>query len=338
MKTFCLLTILCLGAGLASAQNPAAVQQADSWRWHDSIPVPATSSNAAPEFYSGETSDVGPQTLLQLKPRRTYVQASLDEQYFYTDNMFLTDHGKQGADVSITTIQAALAPSPYEFQGGLLAPRAGYQHQWFSYGLLDDDRVRTFNFTDSTYATNRLNKFDFNVQTVFSDVSWGWENWDFTAGLDFRQFLDSGNYREFYREAVPRWAMHRTFQITENKSILLGYEGDYRFTQTENPLPLEHRFYNDRTDHSLVLLGNWAVCPHFIVQPFYRLQYSYYPRGRTGREDWLNSFGLALNFPFTKNIALRTFVSCETLHTDGAYVQSYDKLDAGGGLNLTVRF
>ncbi|HEY5040750.1 MAG TPA: hypothetical protein VIK53_01985 [Verrucomicrobiae bacterium] len=120
--------------------------------------------------------------------------------------------------------------------------------------------------------------------------------------------------------------------------MVVGYEGDYRFTETQNPVPDNLGDYNNRTDHSFVLLGNWRLCPHSLVQPFYRLQYSYYPQVRQGRQDWLHSFGIALYFPITRKVALRTFVSCDTLNTDGPLVQSYDKFDGGGGLNLSMRF
>lgn len=322
----------------AIAQNPSAAQQADSWRLRELVPTANTSSNAAPEFYSGETSDVGPQTLLQMKRHHPMLEASADAQIFYTDNMFLANSVKQSADVIVSTARVALAPTA-EVADGQLTPRIGYQHQWFSYGVFGDDQVQVAKFKPVfPPRLTSIDAFDFNVMTVFSDVTWRWHNWDFSAGVDYRRFMDSDDYNEFYHEIAPRWAAHYTFQFTENKSIMIGYEGDYRFTETQNPIFLEKDNYNDRTDHSFVLVGNWRLCSHAIVQPFYRLQYSNFTHIRSGREDWLNSFGIALQLPFTQNIALRAFVSYDTLHTDNSYYQNYDKLDAGGGLNLTVRF
>lgn len=320
----------------ASAQNPAASQQADQWRLREMMQPSEVSSNAAPEFYNGETSDVGPQTLLRMK-KRHWLEAFADEQLFYTDNMFLAERGRQDANVLVSTVHVALAPT-FNFEDGRLTPRLGYQHQWFSYGLLGGDDVQVATFNPIGVAFKSMDVFDFNVQTVFSDANWHWRNWDFTLGADFRRFLDSGSYDEFYNEIVPRWSVARTFQLCEKTSIVIGYEGDYRFTETQNPVPLNRDNYNDRTDHSLVLVGNWQLCAHASVQPFYRLQYSYYPEVSGGRKDWLNTVGVALNFPITRNIALRTFVSYETLNTDGAFAQSYEKVDIGGGLNLSVRF
>ena len=300
-------------------------------------------TNAVPEFYEGETADVGPQSVLQFKQRRTYVEASADEQYFFSDNVFLADQGKQGADVLVSTVSAALAPSPYQIAGGLLSPRLGYQQQWFSYGLLGSGTVHVYDpgKTPAIYYTG-ISKFDFNVSTIFSDVAWRWQNWTFILGGDYRRLLDSGNYDEFYHELVPRWSVGRAFSINETMSLFIAYEGDYRFTQSAPPAalhptsPVYPDTFNDRTDQGLVLVGNWQLCRHAILQPFYRFQYAHYTR--INRDDYLNSFGLALCCPITRQITLRTFVSYDIADTDGFYVQNYQSLNAGGGLNLTFRF
>jgi hypothetical protein len=349
MKNFVLsatgLGVLC-ATGSALAQNPAAGQQADAWRFQEKLQSANVSSNAAPELYSGETSDVGPQSLLELKPRRHFIRAFADEHLFYTDNIFLTDKGllvgtvQKGGDVLVSTLQVALAPDAFDVFGGKLSPEVGYQHQWFTYDMLNNDMVQiaVFNGTSATITTVPIHFFDFNVQTVFGGATWRKNNWDFSLGTDFRRFLDSGNYSEFYREIAPRWAAHYTFPLADNKSITVGYEGDYRFTTTPNAFAGNADDYNDRTDHSLVIAGNWWLCPHAGLQPFYRFQYSSFTHVLFGRQDVLNSFGLALQLPFTRNIALRTFLSYDILQTDGNYVQSYKKLDVGGGLNLSVRF
>jgi len=326
--------------GSAWAQNPAAGQQADSWRFRETLQSATVSSNAAPELYSGETSDIGPQSVLELKHRRQYLRAFADAQLFYSDNIFLGDQTKKGSDVLVNTIQAALAPDAFDLFGGHFSPQIGYQHQWFFYGLLSGGKILTSDVhpLPPPPVNSSLDVFNFNVQTIYVDGTWRWHGWDFSLGVDYRRFLDSGNYEEFYREIAPRWAAHYTLVIDDNKSITVGYEGDYRFTRTQNPLPLNSDDYNDRTDHSLVLVGNWRLCPHAILQPFYRLQYTSYTHILADRTDWLNSFGIALHFPITPNIALRTFISYDTMTTDGFFAQDYEKLDVGGGLNLSVRF
>jgi hypothetical protein len=335
--------LLC-ATGSSYAQSSSASQQADAMRFRETLRASEAVSNAVPELYAGETGDIGPQTPVDLKSRRHYVRAFGDAQLFYSDNVFLADKGLLtdknpiGSDVLVSTIQVALAPDAYDFLGGQLSPEVGYQHQWFTYGMLGNDHVQIVTFPQVSPQVVPINVFDFNVQTIFGGATWRWHNWDFSLGTDFRRFLDSGNYNEFYREIAPRWAAHYTFQLADNKSITVGYEGDYRFTTTQNPFPANTDDFNDRTDHSFVLVGNWWLCSHAELQPFYRLQYSSFTHVLQGRQDVLNSFGLALQLPVTENVALRTFINYDILQTDGQYVQSYNNLNVGGGLNLSVRF
>ena len=333
-----LFGVLLFTAFALQAQNPVATQQADAWRFHQQLSTHNPDTNAAPEFYSGETDDVGPQSLLRLKPHRHWLQAFADEQLFYTDNVFLGNQQRQSANVLVSTVEAALAPTDIEVDGGQLAPRVGYQHQWFSYGVLGSDDVLTASFNPTTIATNQLSRFDFNVQTIFADTTWSRGGWEFSLGVDYRRFLDSSSYDEFYREIVPRLAASYTLQLSANKSITLGYEGDFRATRTINPIVANGDDYNDRTDHGFVLTGNWQLCAHASLQPFYRLQYSYFTSNHPGRTDWQSTVGLVVNLPITRNMALRVFTSYDTLSTDGAFVTNYDKFDLGGGLNLSVRF
>ena len=334
---------LALAVGVARAQNPGVSAQVDSAQRLRSIQstLPGA-TNAVPEFYEGETSDIGPQSVLQVKRKRTWIEAFADEQFFFTDNVFLANHNPQSANVLISTVQAALAPSPFQAGDGLLSPRIGYQQEWFSYGLAGSDSVRVY----PSQKKINIDQFDFNAGTVFSDVAWRWQNWTFTVGGDYRRLLNSGDYSEFYHEFVPRWAVRRDFQLCDAFTLTVGYEGDYRFTESAPPFfsntvsstkPLIYPdTFNDRTDQSLVLVGNWQFCPHMIVQPFYRLQYSHYTQ--ITRDDWLNSLGLTLYCPVTQQISLRAFVGYDILNTDGFYVQDFQKLDAGMGLNLTVSF
>lgn len=336
-----LLTTATVLAGLpaAHAQMPNASQQVETLQTRHQLEEAAQSGLATnvPALYESEASDVGPQSVVQIKPRRTWIQAFADEQYFYTDNMFLGDHVKQGADVLVSTVQAAFAPTPFAFHDGQLAPRVGYQHQWFNYELAGADTVLVQDFNTGSIKNAGLDTFDFNASTVFGDMSWRRQNWLFTLGADFRQLLDSGSYSEFYREYVPRWSVRRDFNLTAATGISIGYEGDYRVTETAAPVPAGFgEDFNDRTDHSLVVVGSWRLCRHAILQPFYRFEYTHYTR--VDRDDLLHSFGLTLYCPLTKNVTLRGFVGYDDMNTDGVFAQNYEMLNAGGGLTLSVQF
>jgi hypothetical protein len=325
---------------IVRAQMPNASQQVDSLDQRRQIEQSAQSLNNitnVPALYEGETSDIGPQSVVVMKPRRTRIEAFADEQFFYTDNTLLANQSKMDADVLVSTIQAAIAPPPFEFHGGQVAPRIGYQHQWFNYDLAGHGTVFVYDANTGFFNAINLDALDFNVSTVFADAAWRKQNWVFTAGFDFRQLLDSGNYNEFYREYVPRWSVRREFPLSESIACSIAYEGDYRVTETKPPVPPNFpNGFNDRTDHSLVFVGSYRLCPHAFLQPYYRFEFTHYTQ--ISRDDLLNSFGLTLYCPITKQITLRTFASYDLMNTDGFYAQNYRKLDAGAGLNLTVQF
>jgi len=323
----------------ASAQMPNASQQVDSLQQRRQLEQAAqmmVATNGVPELYAGESSDMGPQSVIQTKPRRTYLAAFADAQYFYTDNMFLANQNKQGADVLVSTVQVALAPTPYEVQGGLLAPRLGIQEQWFNYGLARSGQISVYNFPTHTFKNVSLDAFDFNAMTVFTDAQWSKENWTFTLGTDYRRLNNAQSSDGFYKEYVPRWAARRDFITSDKTMISIGYEGDYRLTDTQNVPPANGGNFNDRTDHSLVIAGSWRLCRCAFLQPSYRFQYTHFTAAT--RDDYLNSFGLALYFPINDHVTLRTYVSYDNLKTDGFYVQNSETLNAGGGVNLRVRF
>ena len=323
----------------AFAQVPA-IQQVDSVQQRRQLDQSALDQNetsAAPELFAGETSDVGPQSVVKRAPRKSLFEASADVQFFHTDNMFLADSGKQSTEVLVSTVQFALAPTPYLLGDGQFSPRIGYRHQWFNYGLASDKSIDVFDFNTATFRTAKLSEFDFNVQTLFADARWQRGNWIFGTGFDYQRLLDSDGYDQFYRESVPRWEVRRIFRLCDSSALGIAYEGDYRFTDSDFPPLGADSDFNDRTDHSLVVNYSYALCAHAVVQPYYRFQYTRYTSGEN-RNDYLNTFGLALHCPVNRNIAFRAFVGYDILRTDSQIAQDYNKLDVGGGVSLIVRF
>ncbi len=321
---------LVLAVHKAAAQVPGAVDQIDSANQRrmaeQSARMNAAEETPAPELFPGESSDVGPQSVLRPKARKTWFEVLADVQYFYTDNMFLTEHNKQEAGVLASTAQFALAPSAYPLASGQFSPRIGYRHQWFDFGL---DGAKLNN------STVRLNQFDFNAQTLFTDAQWSYGNWILGAGFDFTRLMSTADYDEFYKEYVPRWTAQRLFPLCEQTVLSVGYEGDYRFSNGEDVFDTD---FNDRTDHGCFVLLTQTLCRHAIIQPYYRFKYTHFTAD-VDRQDYLHSFGVALYCFFTPQISLRAFAGYDHRDSDGVSAgQNYRKLDAGGGVNLTVRF
>jgi hypothetical protein len=325
-----LACILIFAVHEGTAQVPGALEQVDAAQQRrmaeQSARVGYHASESAPELFPGESSDVGPQSVLKIKARKTWFEAQADVQYFYTDNMFLTEHNKQETGVLVSTAQFALAPTPYELGQGRFSPRLGYRHQWYDFGL-DGQRF------DS--STIRLNQFDFNAQTIFTDGQWAHENWISEVGFDFTRLLSTADYDEFYKEYVPRWGIQRLFPLDDKTVISLGYEGDYRFSEGDTVFDKD---FNDRTDHAFFAGCTRTLCRQAVIQPYYRFKYTHFTSG-VDRQDYLHSFGVALYCFFTPQISVRAFVGYDLKSSDGRNsVSDYDRLDAGGGVNLTIRF
>jgi len=349
------LTNICLlGAQLAivtaTAQTPGAIQQVNDSQQQRKLIQSAKSyreGDSAPELYSDENSDLGPQSVLKMKPRHTLFEAMADAQFFYTDNMFLNENGRHEADVLVSTAQFALAPTPYDLAGGLLAPRIGYRHQWYDFGLAGNQKVTVFNFNTEEEGPASVNVFDFNSQTAFADAQWSKNNWLAEAGFDYQRLLSTANYEEFYHEYVPRWSLQRIFPLCERSAITLGYAGDYRFG---SPKPFVfvppsssiiriNPDLGDRTDHSLFATYNQSLCRHVILQPYYQLKYTHFTDSTIGRRnDLLSSVGAALYWTVCANCEIRTFFDYNLRFSDNPSVSEYHQFDGGGGINVTFRF
>ena len=318
-----------LGLQTALAQLPPAVNQAETARQRQETQRLMRSLDerdaSAPELYPEESSDVGPQSILRMKERRKYFEAFLDSQYFFTSNMFFQEKDPVDTGVLLSTAQIAFAPPAMELGGGRFSYRAGYRHQWFNYGFEDHQGV--------------LNNFDFDAQTVFTAARYQTRNhWVFEAGFEWVRLLghepSSANYNEFYKDYTPRWSVQKLIPVTEKALIGVGYLGSYHFSEVD-PTPLKN--INDRWDHVLLGTFTYAFNRHWVAQPYYRFQFTDYTHNR-GRKDFLHTFGLGLNYFFTDTFGVRAFASYDLRESNDPLAADYRKLDAGMGLNLTLRF
>ncbi|MBC8095610.1 MAG: hypothetical protein H7Y43_07345 [Akkermansiaceae bacterium] len=336
-----LSSIATIGVLNSAAQLPGAaqsqqLQSVEQRRAMEDRAASITVSNA-PSLFDGEEADVGPQSVLRMVRKTPILEAFVDAQYFYTDNMFLADESKHKADVLVSTIQGALSAPGLAILGGDFVPRVGYRHQWFDYGLADRSTITVYDFNTGLFREARRNEFDFNAQTFFTDATWRHGNWVAGLAFDYRRLLDTDGYQQFYRELTPQWSLKRIVPLCSRSVLTLGYVGDYRATDTENPPPQFNSSFNDRTDHSLFADVTYSICKYAMVQASYRFQHAHFTDNES-RRDHLNSFGLALYCPLNKNAGLRVFASYEIFATNGRLASDYNRFDAGLGLNLTLRF
>ncbi|NBV21564.1 MAG: hypothetical protein EBS05_06525 [Proteobacteria bacterium] len=332
---------VCLAAGsLAHAQNAPRVDQADAFKRQQELDqklreatTPGGATVDAPELFQGELKDVGPQSILKMKQQRQLFEVTLDSQYVYTSNQNLSEQA-HGTTLFVNTAQVALTPLPYQTSHGVMAPRLGYRHQWFNYGLGD--------------TPGSKGDFDFAMQAVFGDVRWAFrQDWVAEAGVEWSRLLNEVegppklDRHQFYSEWLPRFGVTRTLALSETKTFTFAWQINYHLSDTPSVVPTAvsgiPRSTNDRMDNSFIAAYTHVFGPNLSVQPYYRLLLTRYG-GQDARFDYLHSFGLSAYVPVAKNVSLRTFLSYEIKDSDAPLVPDYRKFDIGGGLNLTVRF
>lgn len=334
MKKYLFVLLVSSVALGASAQIGGLVNQVENSQTRTELNRSAAEvgTNAVPELYDGESSDIGPQTVIEPVARRTYIRASADEQFYYTDNVLLSGHrNKLSTGVLLSTAQAAIAPTQLTLGPGTLLPEIGYRAQWFDFGL-DGKKI--------PFTSLRLRDLDFNAQTVYGDASWVYQNWTLGMGMDATRLYTTGDYHPFYGELVPNWMARRVFPICDKTAFAASYEGDYRATHIKPQfLEFSTSDTSDRTDHSLLLTFTQVLCRHAIFEPYYQLKYTHYLHYPLGpRNDYLNTMGAGLYWIICPNFSIRGFVCYDILKSGNNSVPDYHKLDAGGGINLTVRF
>ena len=345
--------LILAGAMSVRAQIGGMVNQSENANTREQLNQTAESqmngSNSVPQLYEGETSDVGPQSVVEPRVRHTLFQAKVDEQLLYTDNVFLTDQNKINSGVLISTAQFALAPTPYRLGSGMLAPRVGYKAQWFDY-LANDERVARIG-NEFVPQYKELNDFDFNSQSVFADALWTRGHVSLGGGLEATRMFNTAHYDPFYDELAPYWSARYVVPVCEKSALSVEYLGDYRFTsQGRNFFTgIIKSDQNDRTDHGLLLSWTQVLCKHAVFQPFYEFKYTRFTeepptfnpltgqRVDNTRNDYLNTVGAGLYWFVCPNCTLRGFVNYNIL-TSSMEQAEYREFDGGAGIDLSIKF
>ena len=325
---------LCLSARPLDAQELLPqLDQAQQVQRVRSLETPGqVASASAPSLYPGEEVDTGQQYILQLaqQPRWNWFNFSLDNQYFYTSNAFLSGTASgnaiRGTTLLVTTGDGEVDVPPILTPYGQLFTQLGYQYQRFWYGLGD--------------AHNNVRRLDFDLATLYLQAQYDLPGqWSIGGNVSYNRLLDHSDFDEFYKEVVPTLSVEKIFNIRDNLQATLEYSGNYHETD-EVPYPGYSRQANNRTDQALDFALTWQAAPKVIVRPFYRFQYSYYPGyfQSQSRNDFLHTLGISASYCFNQWSSIRVFLSYELRDSDAATVPDYRKFDAGGGVSLAFRF
>jgi len=331
IRTTTLLALAGFTPVVALAQAPGVLNQLNGVQQRQELEQSAQQTvapgDSAPELYPGEESDVGPQSVLEIKPRRQLFEAMIDSQFYHTDNVLLVDSAKYSTTVLVSTAQFALAPTPYDLWGGQFAPAVGYSQQWFDYGL--GDNVSTPYFHD-------VNTLDFNAQTMFADLRW-WTKPGLTAelGFNYLRLLSTSDYSSFYEEADPYAGLSAT--IADDKvSGTFAYQASYHMPNgTTYDIDPD---FNERFDSLLSISCIVKLSQRFSVQPYGQYRYTHFFTD-TSRNDQFGTFGLAAYYQVCRYCHVRAFLNYNLRRSDRAdLAPNYEEFDAGAGVNVDIRF
>lgn len=315
-----------LVAGVAAWAQPAAVQQFQNNQTSRQMQPPTVNLAAgtnAPELYPGESGDVGPQRILRVNPRPTYFDVLLDSQVFYSDNADYANAAHAiGSSVFVNTIQAALAPPSFNLGKGQAAVAVGGASQWYNYG------------------NNTLQNLDFDAQTLFLSGKYTLDKWQAGLGFNFTRLLNQSDYEKTYSEFMPNFGVQRVLPLNDRMYFALGDLVDYHLTEVPSVFNSRSQI-NNRFDNILSLTYTWQATRHFVLQPYYRFQYSYYEYNTTAtsyRQDYLQSFGLAAAYYFNAKISVRAFYNYNSRQSTDQFTPHYKEMNGGVGATLDIKF
>lgn len=325
IRTGVVLTLISIGH-LSLRAQPVAVQQLQNNQVSQQLQVPMPNLAAgtnAPELYSGESMDVGPQRILRLKPRSTYFDLLFDSQVFFTDNAnFAQEPFNIASPVFVNTVQASFAPPASKLGPGQFAATIGLASQWYNYG------------------DNRLESLDFDAQTLFIGGKYTLGKWQFSVGANLTRLANQNNYDETYREFMPNLGVQRVIPLNNRMFFSIGDLVDYHLTRVPS-VAGSRTDINDRLDNIASLTFTWQLNDHLIVQPYYHFQYSYYQHNTlatSDRNDGLQGFGFTAAYYFNKSISARAFWNYNRKQSDDNFTPAYHEMNGGLGLTLEIKF
>jgi hypothetical protein len=351
MKRIAIGLFLGFAALSANAQNNPAVSQTDAVRQQrqaENMLRDVKAGDDVPALYSEEDADLGPQSVLRTRKHRWF-RVTADEQVYYTDNMFFERDGHTESGVSVATLEAALQTPPCITRFASYRAEVGYRHQFFNY-LGDDEPLRRL-------GGRRLERtdYDFDASTAFAEIQAQTAHYQFRVGFDYMRLIGDERIRgggtdedaEFYRELVPRWSAQRSFRVCDRSQFSVAYLGSYHFTDEPsllvvNPNGSRRRDFEERSErweHAAVVAYSMALPANLVVQPFYRFQYTDFTSLPFSAEnsEFLHTAGMGLGWYPCANFSARVFANYNWNESDVAR-RDYEQLNAGGGVNVTLRF
>lgn len=324
LKTSSLILLSVFAGTLALRAQPTAVQQFQNTKLNE-MPsfAPLAAGTNAPELYTGESTDVGPQRILRLIPRHRYFNVMFDSQVFYTDNANYAPNSQRiDSVVYLNSAQASLTPPDWKVGEGKISTSLGVASQWYNYG------------------NDRMARLDFNAESIFLDAKYTRGPWLIALDAAGNRLANQSDYRETYREFLPSVTVQRVIPITRTLLVAVGNAVDYHFTQQPQTFGA-YAYINNRFDDITSVTFSWLVTPKLAVQPGYRFMFSNYQFNTLqngDRNDYLHSFGVAVIYTFNEHFSARTYFNYNSKTTDDRFAAAYEEFNGGAGVSVSFRF
>lgn len=276
-------------------------------RMLESLPTPATVSNQIPAAtaatLTGDLADLGPQVLLERRTRATKFQVYSDSQFFYNSNVQLTPTFQVGDGIFFETLGASFTPQLLPHLTSSLYAR----HQFLRY---------------TTHS-----ELNFDAQTLGLSLRYPVKDWFMLyGGFSANRLYLSSTDAEFYKDCVTEIGLWRSHALNRRTAWYYGYQADWLAASPAKENQLQHALFTGL---------NLRLSDKLSGQLVYRLRgHQYLSRSRS---DLDHLVALSLAYKVCKYASVNLY---GTYGDNSSSLPQFDYrvFNAGGGLNLSVKF
>lgn len=332
-----------LGALAASAlaQQQPIIDRAEQGTPTRPTPTPGEISGATSR---ATDEDAGVQRVAQPRKLPFKFSATLDEQLYTTNNVFLSADGAadagQDATILASTLFLRVEGLPAPVGRGLLVPSLGFSYQRYLHGLTTNDAA--------------IESLDFDSFSLPASVAYRFgRGWEASAGLTVGSLYSvrgDPTYELLYRTHTGALGLRKITELAKDTLLVAGAGISYSDTWTSVSDVAPGLGYrddrNDKVDYSLdAALYRFAGA--WTLSPFLRLSYADYLHWQEGsftdhdRADLTLGAGLSASLAFETWGSLRFFAGYDlrdsTLDAPGLDY-TYDAGTLGAGITFSLRY
>lgn len=330
------LTVLATG-GLRAQQS--IIDRAQQTGAPSAEPVAPETAPSAP----GADTDAGTQRVAEPRRLPFLITASVSEQLYATDNVFLVDDASAAADtgalVSSTSVSVDIDMLPRVIGKGQLVAGAALVYQ---------RNIHDLATSDQTIADLDFDSYSLPVSAAYR---WG-HGWEASASLTLGALYSVGDqpsHELLYRHLTPALALRKLTELREGLILATGASLSYADTWTSlHGVAPAFGYRQDRNDkiEGAIDTALYRISGPWTIAPSIRLSYGDYLHWEEGaftaydRDDLTLNTGLSVAYALGRWGSLRAYANYDIRTSDSDSLADYD-YEAGTvglGLSLAMRF